>query len=51
MTVGIPPEVEILQFPENNNITVEPGRPFNLTCVSSGDYAGSVEWTRPGTEM
>lgn len=48
MTVGIPPEVEILQFPD---IPVEPGRPFNLTCVSSGDYAGSVEWTRPGTEM
>lgn len=49
VALGIPPEVEILQFP-GSPITVEPDRPFHLTCVSSGDYVGSVEWTRPGTD-
>lgn len=45
--VGIPPEVEILQLP-GSSIVVEPGRLFNLTCISSGAYVGSVEWIRPG---
>ena len=28
--------------------TIEPGRPLNLTCVSDGEYAGSVMWMLAG---
>ena len=42
--LGIPPIVELIPANGNNVYTVNPGREFNVTCQSTGEFSGEVQW-------
>ena len=42
--LGIPPIVELFPADGNGVYTVNPGREFNVTCQSIGEFSGEVQW-------
>ena len=51
VALGIPPELVILGYETGGqtlSLTVEPGRPLNITCQSLGEHAGNVMWIKSG---
>ena len=36
--------MEIFPPSENNKYTVEAGREFSVTCQSTGEFSGEVQW-------
>ena len=42
--LGIPPMVELIPANGNDVYTVNPGREFNVTCQSTGQFSGEVQW-------
>ena len=42
--LGIPPIVELIPANGVDVYTVNPGREFNVTCQSTGEFSGEVQW-------
>ena len=43
--LGIPPPVELVPQRQNDGVyTVNPGREFGVTCQSTGEFSGEVQW-------
>ena len=42
--LGIPPIVELIPADGNGVYTVNPGREFNVTCQSIGEFSSEVQW-------
>ena len=42
--LGIPPNVELIPANGNDMYTVNPGREFSVTCQSTGQFSGEVQW-------
>ena len=43
--LGIPPPVELVPQRQNDGVyTVNPGREFSVTCQSTGEFSGEVQW-------
>jgi len=42
--LGIPPIVELIPANGNDAYTVNPGREFSVTCQSTGEFSGEVQW-------
>ena len=43
---GIPPIVELIPANGNDAYTVNPGREFSMTCQSTGEFSGEVQWVQ-----